>query len=284
MAPTRRTLIVNADDYGLTTGVSRAILRAHREGIVTSTSALALGPAFVATAPWLADVPELGVGAHLALVGEDPPLLSAKEIPSLVDGEGKLDLSWRQFVRRAALGRVDIADVERELSAQLECIAAAVGRARITHLDTHQHLHLWPPIGRLVLDLARRHDVHAVRGTSALGHGPKAAAVRGLGRRFAARATAAGVRVPDAFVGFDDGGRTDTDRLVALIVDLARTPAVTAEIGIHPGEHDDLDLARYEWGYRWGDELDALISPRARAVVDASGFTLGTFAALGAVA
>lgn len=282
--PTARTLIVNADDYGLTNGVSRAILRAHREGIVTSTSALALGPAFATTAAWLADVPELGIGAHLAVVGEDPPLLSAREIPSLVGRDGKLDLSWRQFLRRAALRRVDIADVERELTAQLDCIVAAVGRGRLTHLDTHQHLHLWPPIGRLLLDLARRHDVHAVRGPSAFGRGAKAAAVRRLGRRFASRATAAGVRLPDEFVGFDDGGQTDTDRLVALIADLTRTPAVTAEIGIHPGEHGDPDLARYEWGYRWGDELDALVSPRVRAAVDASGFTLGTFAALGAVA
>ncbi len=284
MADPTRTLIVNADDYGLTAGVSRAIVRAHREGVVTSTSALALGPAFATTAPWLADVPDLGVGAHLAVVGEDPPLLTAREIPSLVDRNGMLDLSWRQFVRRAALGRVDIADVEREFSAQLDCIVAALGRDRLTHLDTHQHLHLWPPIGRLLLDLARGNGVHAVRATSAVGRGPKAAGVRRLGRRFAARANAAGIRVPDAFVGFDDGGRTDTDRLVALIADLARTPAVTAEIGIHPGEHGDPDLARYEWGYRWGDELDALVSPRVRAAVDDNGFTLGTFAALGAAA
>ena len=279
-----RLLIVNADDYGLTTGVSRAILRAHREGILTSTSALALGPAFAATASWLDDVPELGIGAHLAVVGEDPPLLSASEIPSIVDRAGKLDLSWRRFVRRAAMGRVDMADVERELSAQLQRVIDAVGRPRLTHLDTHQHLHLWPPIGRLLLGLAARTDVHAVRATSAVGRGPKAAGVRWLGQRFAARAAAAGVRAPDAFVGFDDGGRTDTDRLVALIASLGASPATTAEIGIHPGEHGDPDLARYQWGYRWGDELDALVSPRARAAVDASGLTLGTFAALGAAA
>ncbi|MEO7555425.1 MAG: ChbG/HpnK family deacetylase, partial [Acidimicrobiales bacterium] len=150
---TQRLLIVNADDYGLTEGVSRAVLRAHREGVVTSTSALVLGPAFVATASWLDDVPELGVGAHLAIVGEDPPLLSAREIPSLVDKRGRLRLSWRQLLPRAALGRVDAADVEREMAAQLEALSAAVGASRLTHVDTHQHLHLWPSIGRVVLRL-----------------------------------------------------------------------------------------------------------------------------------
>ena len=79
-AAATRLLIVNADDFGLTDGVCRAIVRAHREGIVTSTSALAVGPAFHRCASMLDDVPELGVGVHLAAVGEDPPLLSAREI------------------------------------------------------------------------------------------------------------------------------------------------------------------------------------------------------------
>src|SRR4051812_5129885 len=83
--PPARLLIVNADDYGLTPGVSRAIVDGHRDGIVTSTSVIALGPAFAATRPWLDEVPALGTGAHLAAVGEDPPLLSAREIPTLVD-------------------------------------------------------------------------------------------------------------------------------------------------------------------------------------------------------
>ena len=60
--------------------------------------------------------------------------------------------------------------------------------------------------------------------------------------------------------------------------------AQSVELGIHPGEHDDADLARYEWGYRWGDELDALVSPEARDAVERNGFTLGSYAALGAVA
>ncbi|HEX7094516.1 MAG TPA: ChbG/HpnK family deacetylase, partial [Acidimicrobiales bacterium] len=86
----RRLLIVNADDYGLTAAVSAGILRAHRNGIVTSTSVLALAPGFRQSAAWLLDEPSLGVGAHLALVGEDPPLLSAREIPTLVDRRGRL--------------------------------------------------------------------------------------------------------------------------------------------------------------------------------------------------
>jgi chitin disaccharide deacetylase len=277
---TERLLIVNADDFGLTEGVSRAILRAHHEGILTSTSVLALGPAFNATAPWLTDAPELGVGVHLAIVGEDPPLLTAKEIPSLVDDHGRLHLSWRQLLPRAAVGRIDTADVEREMSAQLEAVTAAVGAERLTHADTHQHLHLWPPIGKVVIRLARRAGIPAARVTRSLGRSPSGRVVNALGARFDRRAAAAGLSRPAAFAGFDEGGTLAAPHLVATIAALGDAGAPSAEIGIHPGEAGDPDLDRYHWGYRWGDELDALLSTSARDAVAANGFTLGTFAEL----
>ncbi len=278
MRAPNRLLIVNADDYGLTEGVSRGILRGHRDGIVTSTSVLAVAPAF-STAAWLDDAPELGVGAHLAIVGEDPPLLSAREIPTLVDGRGRFPLSWRKVLPRAALGRIDGADVEREMGAQLEAVAGAVGRP-LTHVDTHQHLHLWPSIGAVVARLASRAGIAAVRVTRSMSNSPLARAVNALGSRFAARARAAGLRSPEAFAGFDEGGGLDVDTLADAIWLLGHSAADTAEIGIHPGEADDPDRDRYQWGYRWSEELDALVAPSARAAVAAAGFTLGTFAAL----
>jgi predicted glycoside hydrolase/deacetylase ChbG (UPF0249 family) len=273
-----RLLIVNADDYGLTEGVCRAILRGHREGIVTSTSALVIGPAFERCAPWLADAPDLGVGVHLALVGEDPPLLSAAEIPTLVDKDGRLPLSWRRFLPRVAARRIDPADVEREMTAQYE--RALDAGIRPTHLDTHQHLHLWPAVGEVLTRLAVRWGVPAVRVTRSLGRAPVGRAVNALGGRDARRANAGGLVAPQVFAGFDQGGTHATESLVATIDALGATGAATAEIGLHPGEHGDADLDRYQWGYRWGDELDALVSAEAREAVARNGFSLVTFAAL----
>ncbi|HEX2384429.1 MAG TPA: ChbG/HpnK family deacetylase [Acidimicrobiales bacterium] len=279
-----RLLIVNADDFGLTAGVCRAIVRAHHEGIVTSTSALAVGPAFGACAPLLDDAPELGVGVHLAVVGEDPPLLAATEVPSLVDDDGRLPLSWRRFLPRAFVGRVDVADLRRELSAQIDAVGARLPGRTLTHVDTHQHLHLWPPLGALVIELARQRGIPAVRVTRSVGRGGRALVVNRLARRFNARASTAGLHTTDAFAGFDEGGALVTDALVRTIDRFGATDAQSVEIGIHPGEHDDADLARYEWGYRWSDELEALVSPEARAAAKRNGFTLGSYAALGAVA
>lgn len=279
-AARERLLIVNADDFGLTRGVCRAIMRAHADGVVTSTSVLAVAPAFNGCASWLADTPDLGVGVHLAAIGEDPPLLSAQEIPTLVDKRGRLLYSWRQFLPRIALGRVDIADVEREFTAQGEAVRAAVGPERITHLDTHQHLHLWPRIGALVCRLADRWEVPAVRVTRSRGTSAKGRVVNALATRLNRRVNGAGLLAPGAFAGFDEAGGVTRSRLVDVIEQLARTAATTAEIGIHPGEHEDPDLARYEWGYKWGEEFDALTAPETRAAIDRSGFTLGSFAAL----
>jgi chitin disaccharide deacetylase len=275
-----RLLIVNADDFGLTDGVCRAIVRAHREGIVTSTSALAVGPAFQRCVSMLDDVPDLGVGVHLAAVGEDPPLLSAREIPTLVDSRGRLPLSWRQFLPRVALHRIDLADVEREFTAQGEAVRAAVGAARVTHLDTHQHLHLWPRIDALVCRLAQRWHVPGVRVTRSLGRSLKGRMVNLLGHRLDRRARSSGLVIPGVFAGFDEAGGVTAARLAAVIEQLGAVDEQTAELGVHPGEHGDPDLARYEWGYRWGDELDALVAPEAREAVRRAGFTLGSFAAL----
>lgn len=275
-----RLLIVNADDYGLTEGVCRAIVRAHTEGIVTSTSALAVAPGFERCAKWLDDVPDLGVGIHLAAVGEDPPLLSSSEIPTLVDKKGNLPLSWRQFLPRMAAGRIDPADVEREFAAQGEAVRSALGPGRVTHLDTHQHLHLWPRVADIVCRLSERWDVRAARVTRSHERSAKGRVVNRLARQLQRRCTRAGIATPEAFAGFDEAGRVEAGRLATVIDRLAASGASTAEIGMHPGEHGDEDLSRYEWNYRWGSELDALVAPTTRAAIDASGFRLGTFASL----
>jgi len=271
-------LIVNADDYGLTEGVSRAILAGHRHGVITSTSVLALAPAYERTVRWLADEPGLGIGAHLAAVGEDPPLLSAREIPSLVDRSGRLHLSWRTFLPAAALGGVDPEDLRREFDAQLECLTGA--GLVLDHLDTHQNLHLWPLVRDVVMELGDRHGIRAIRVTRSASRGVVAAAVRRLAAELEHRCDDAGWRYPQASSGLDEAGRLDAVAMASTLGRLAATGATSVELATHPGEADDPALVRYRWGYRWADEAAAVRSDRVRALVERLGFTLGTFGAL----
>ena len=276
-----RTLIVNADDYGLTTAVSEGIVHAHTHGVLTSTSILVLAPAFATTAPWLRDLEGIGVGAHLAVVGEDPPLLTAREIPTLVNARGYLPASWRHLLPLDAARRVDLADVEREWTAQLDAITAE--GLRVDHLDSHQHVHVFPGLCDVAIRLARARSVPAVRLTRSASNGPVGRVMRRLGTRFARRAAAAGLRFPDHAAGLDEAGRLDERTLLAVLDGLARSEASVAEISGHPGNAVDPDRHRYEWDYRWGAELDALCAPSVRAAVVRHGFTLGTYRNLVAV-
>jgi chitin disaccharide deacetylase len=278
-APTARPLlIVNADDYGLTEGVSAAILDAHRHGVVTSTSVLALSPAFRTTVGWLADAPELGCGAHLAAVGEDPPLLTAREVPTLVDGKGRLWPSWRAFLPRVAAGRVDPDDLRREFAAQFDAIAGA--GVTVDHLDTHQNLHLWPLVADVVLELGEARGVKVVRVTRSVERGPVGQTVRRLAARLEARLDALGWAYTGASTGLDEAGNLDLPAMVAALARLARTGAASAELATHPGRPEDPDRARYRWAYRWDDEYEALGSATVRAAVDDLGFRLGRFSEL----
>ena len=273
-----RLLIVNADDYGLTEGISRGILHGHREGIVTSTSAMPLGPAYPKVAKWLADEDELGVGVHLAAVGEDPPLLSAREIPSLVGKRGHLCESYNRFVGRALLGRINPAELRLEFSAQLESVLEH--GLPITHLDAHQHLQLWPSVCSVVIDLAKEYGIPAVRVPRFRAGTPVALGVTLLGARLARRAGRAGLRLPTDAVGIECAGRLDEQLLPSVLARLAAHGHSAVELTVHPGEGEDMDRARYHWGYRWEDELAALVGPIAKRAVADAGFALATYADL----
>jgi predicted glycoside hydrolase/deacetylase ChbG (UPF0249 family) len=273
-----RLLIVNADDYGLTIGISRGILDGHRDGIVTSASVLAIGPAYPKVAEWLADEGDLGIGVHLAAVGEDPPLLTAEEIPTLLGRRGRLCPTYGEFVARAASGRVDPADLTREFTAQLQLVQEL--GLPITHLDAHQHLQLWPSVREVVLALAVRFGIPAVRVPRYRSLKPAGIGVTVLGRRLARRAVEVGLHHPLDAVGIECAGCLDADRLPRVLSRLAAGGKRSVELTVHPGEGDDADRARYEWGYRWEDELAALTGRTARDVVARHGFTLATYADL----
>ena len=271
-----RPLIVTADDYGLTPGVSRGILQAHTEGIVTSTSVLVLGRGFADAARWLAEVGTLEAGIHLAAVGEDAPLLSAREIPSLVDRRGRLRRSWRSFLAVASRGGVDVDDLEREFAAQIE--AARAAGLVLSHVDTHQHLHLWPTVGEVVVRLATAHGIGGIRvprSASAL----KGAGINKLADGLAVRASAAGLSSPGWAAGLDEAGRMHGPRFVAALERVAARSPRSAEIGCHPGHAADA-RGDYRWGYDWDQELAWLTSPEAKGAVERAGFYLAGYSSL----
>jgi chitin disaccharide deacetylase len=244
-----RRLIVNADDWGLSRGVSEGILAAHRHGIVSSTTVLVTADLDREQVARLRDS-GLGVGLHVNLT-LGAPLTRGR---SLVDGDGR-------FVRdaRRAAARVSAADVRAEVEAQMARFESALKR-RPTHLDSHHHVGLHPPVRDVVLAVARELDV----------------AVRSQNAEVRARARSARLRTPDHFFG-ESGPDAywSPDRTVRHLREL---PAGVSEFMCHPG-WVDAELAYSRYGRQRETEMIGL-GAAARATAAALGIALCTFADL----
>ncbi len=156
----RRTLVVNADDLGLTVGVNDGIFDAFDRGILTSASLMANAPAMTDAIRRARSRPAFGTGVHLTLV-DGAPMLPPDRVPTLVQDDGRFHRSWKPFIVACLLGRVSMQDVERELTAQIECVASQ-GIA-ITHLDAHKHVHLYPAVFDVAVRLAERFRIPVIR-------------------------------------------------------------------------------------------------------------------------
>lgn len=152
-----RKLIVNADDFGRTPGVTEGILRAHLEGIVTSTTAMMNMPgAALALQRARKECPRLGLGVHLVFsVGR--PLLPTEWVSSLVDRHGHF---WSQQDILSNPDRLDLAELKSELEAQIKTFQNATGSLP-DHIDAHHFVHLLPPFFELYLELAEKFNLPA---------------------------------------------------------------------------------------------------------------------------
>jgi chitin disaccharide deacetylase len=273
-----KRLIVNADDLALHPCVNQAIVKAHREGIVTSTTILAGGSAFFDAVAGVKSCPELGVGVHLCLVDQKPVLDPAK-IPSLVDKDGKFPDSYGAFLRGLVLQRFRMSDVRRELEAQITRVLDQ--GLKVTHLDSHQHLHLLPGISSVVAELGIKMGLRRIRVPSEIVirgcESPsilrrlQGQIVLGLARKRRREFLRRGLTSPDHFAGFGRGGNFNADNWRALIPQLRE--GVT-EVMVHPGADNSALQSATHWNYHWEQELAALTDPNLKQLIQDHGIQL----------
>jgi chitin disaccharide deacetylase len=260
----RKRLIVNADDFGFTPDVNEGIVEAHLHGILTATTLMATGEAFDHAARLAERHPTLDVGCHLVLVGGRSEL-TGRPLP----------LSVSELLLEIGRRRIRIYD---ELEAQVRKIQAA--GIRPTHLDTHKHTHLAPPV---LLAVARIADTFGIRWVRRPFDFPmttaapflKRATSRALGlvrNRFHRTLEQHRCRTTDTFAGFQITGRFRTRELVHLIHQL---PDGLTELMCHPGLCGEaLRQARTRLKESREDELRALIAPETRRALDECGVEL----------
>lgn len=260
-----KKLVVNADDFGFTRDVNDGIVEAHRSGILTATTLMANGEAFDHAITLVGENPALDIGCHLVLVGG----------ASLVDGRS-YPLTVGQMMREVMAGRLNPV---AEFRPQIEKILAA--GIFISHLDTHKHTHLFPPVLEAMAKLSQEFQIPWVRRPFDF---PSQGGTVPFSRRVVSRSLRVlrpyctkifqrhGCRFTDHFAGFELTGFFHATDLVRLI---ERLPAGSTELMCHPGyAKNDLQGVRTRLKESREQELRALIDPSLREALSRSGVQL----------
>jgi len=286
-----KRLIVNADDFGFTRGVNAGIIRAHKTGIVTSTTVMANGQAFDDAVELARANPSLGVGCHLSVVG-GPPVSEASRIRSLLGDDGLLPATLTKLMIKLARGSVLTDEIENEFRAQIERVVRA--GIQPTHLDTHKHSHTHPTVMRALARVAAEFGIRRIRnpfedsfGFRRLGSFSSWASLKqyalgvavqpGAGQ-FKRLASAGGLKAPDRFIGVGLTGLLDSAAIRSMMESLGEG---TTELMCHPGVFDDdLDRAHTRLKRQRERELEALCDPSLRLLGEARGIQLISYGEL----
>ena len=244
-------LILNADDFGLTPGINRAVLELHQAGVLTSATLMATGPAFDHAAALARAHPSLGVGCHLVFV-DGLPVSHPDSIPTLLGADGKhFRCSLYDFAQAVLRNTIREEDLAREAQAQIQKLQRA--GIDVTHVDTHKHTHAFPAVLSPVLHIAHRCGVHALRTPFEpawciqRAHAPLArrlqlAFLRRFEPAFRKHIEQASANTPAGTLGIAATGILTEPALQALLTALTKlpddSPPQTYELCCHPGHLD----------------------------------------------
>jgi hopanoid biosynthesis associated protein HpnK len=269
-------LIVTADDFGLAPEVNEAVETAHRNGILTAASLMIAAPAAADAVDRARRLHSLKVGLHIVLTDGypvSPPLL----LPNLVDKSGRFRSDMVRSSARISIDPTVRRQVAYEIAAQFEAFVAT--GLRLDHVDCHKHWHLHPTISGLILDIGQRYGMTALRVP-----GEPVRVLRLIDKQTSSRLSwvtstcaallKARVRrrrllAPDRVFGLAWSGAMTEMRVAGL---LAHLPDGLTEIYFHPATSNSFLGATP--GYRYMDELAALVAPRIISAATGAGIRL----------
>lgn len=269
----KKQLIINADDFGIHPAVNEAVRKAATEGILTSTSLMAGGDAFDEAVEMARSMPSLGIGIHLTLVGGIKPVLPPSEVPSLTWDNGVFCHDYGKLIVRDLEGKISLSEVYAEWDAQIQKIMNT--GLPVTHMDGHQHMHMWPHFYPIARDLAKKYHISCMRvpDEDVLfgmkdGHIIRWAAKNGLSllsRMHRSDLKKNHIRTNNHFFGMLYGGHLSPERFAKFI--LQTRPGIT-EIMCHPSADTRAMEDTFHWGYHGEDELAGLLADINRELIE----------------
>ncbi|MGB9736368.1 MAG: carbohydrate deacetylase [bacterium] len=259
-------LIVNADDFGLCPEISDGIIKAFSEGIVTSTSVVANGRSFKDYIEFLKKS-GIDTGIHLTFTGGEKPI--SGNIDGLVDDNGCFLKSYREVIPRIVLGHFDRVALEKELTAQVGLLLN--NGIDVSHLDSHQHLHVLPGVRNIVIRLAKRFNIRWIRVPHINRFNLNMFVMNVLSASLKSELRKHSINFTNAFKGFEYGGHVNETNIAWILKGLENN---ITELMVHPG-YDASHV--YDWGYAWEDELKALTSPYTKRLIKDNEIILTSF-------
>jgi hopanoid biosynthesis associated protein HpnK len=260
-------LIVTVDDFGAAIAVNEAVERGHRDGIVTAASLMVGGAAFADAVDRAQRLPRLGVGLHVVLV-DGRPVVSPERIPALVGADGHFHSDMVRTAFALALSPSARAQMRAEIEAQFAAFVAA--GLRLDHVNAHKHFHLHPMIASALLAIGPRYGMRAMRVPL---ESATPWAMRRWSRHLAERLRRAGLLVNDEVRGLRWSGAFDAARMQQALGEL---PDGLTELYCHAASADSYPGSAA--GYRYREELAALLDPGVRKALASSGTRHGCFA------
>lgn len=278
-------VILTGDDFGRSATINAAVMQAHHEGVLTSTSLMVAGEAVEEAVALARATPSLAVGLHLVVV-DGPAWLPPDAIPHLVNGNGQLPNDPFRLGVRYGFSREAREELEREMAAQFAAFEAT--GLPLSHVDGHQHMHLHPTVLGLLLPLAARYGARGVRVPRddlwlGLRHDRRRAGIKiewsivfgFLNRRARSRLSHYGLVAAQRVYGLMQSGHMDEAYVVKVLRQLR---ASNAELYFHP----DSVPGTEELGPNRGDLL-TLLSPAVRRAIRELGLQRATYATLAGV-
>lgn len=260
-----KRIIINADDFGIHESVNRAVYRGFESGILTSTSIMAGGKAFDDAVHAARDMEGIGIGIHLTLVGCLPTVLPAAEVPSLTWEGGVLCRNYLDLIMRDLKGLIRADDVYREWDSQIQKVLDT--GLSVTHIDGHQHLHMWNHFFPIALSLCKKYGIRCMRvPDEKLFFGVRATnlfrSIAGSGLSFLSGRHRGMLKQMDIysndhFYGMLYGGHFTESRMFGVLDHIE--DGVT-EFMCHPSADSVSMENEFHWGYQGEEELKSLLS------------------------
>lgn len=288
-------VIINADDFGLSKGINKGIIRGYREGVLTSASLIVNMPGFEDAVSLIRENPGLDIGLHINFF-RGTPILSVYKVRSLINKKGRFLGNIFKIAAGVYRRRLSLTELEAESDAQIK---KALDRGiNITHLDSEKHLHLISKVYKIIVKLAKKYGINKIRNineypyvlkfmpsdTSILSSSLcKTSLLQFLSKRAKRINSIYSIKTADYSFGIMDTGKMTLEKYERLFNCLK---SGTTEISCHPGYIDEewlrppLNTEKYYINLSRERELDTLLSARLKEIIRDSDIELINYAQL----